>query len=399
MADSSERRWDLDAIRGVMLVLMALTHWPTLFSDPFGQPFGYVSAAEGFVMLSAFMAGMVYSARARRDGDDAMQDAFFKRALKIYACQAALLMFAFSFIAVIGIVGQQEAVTNLLSFYIERPFTAFLSGLLLIYNPALLDILPIYILFMLISPLLLLHGLHRGWNGILVVSVALWLLSQFDLGLGVYGLIGGWIRLPISYQNMGAFEIFSWQFLWVLGLWMGATLGQRGGAPTVFPRWMVGAAIAIGITGLVWRHAVGQAPFLTDHRFDALFDKWHIGPLRLINFFALLVLVMHFGPWLKARLPRLPVLETLGQASLPVFCAHLVIALTALAFYGPPRPDRPWGVDVVIVVGGLAALYAVARISQQLDRRTALLRQRVKARTARGLRLSSGRQAPSAPHG
>ena len=31
-----------------MLVLMTLTHVPTRFSSPAGQPFGYVSAAEGF---------------------------------------------------------------------------------------------------------------------------------------------------------------------------------------------------------------------------------------------------------------------------------------------------------------------------------------------------------------
>jgi hypothetical protein len=29
--------------------------------DPVGQPFGYVSAAEGFVLLSAFVAGLVYT--------------------------------------------------------------------------------------------------------------------------------------------------------------------------------------------------------------------------------------------------------------------------------------------------------------------------------------------------
>ena len=47
-----------------MLVLMTLTHVPTRFSSPAGQPFGYVSAAEGFVLLSAFMAGSVYTRRA-----------------------------------------------------------------------------------------------------------------------------------------------------------------------------------------------------------------------------------------------------------------------------------------------------------------------------------------------
>ena len=55
------RRWELDALRGLMLVLMTLTHLPTRVADPLGQPLGHVSAAEGFVMLSGYMAGMVYT--------------------------------------------------------------------------------------------------------------------------------------------------------------------------------------------------------------------------------------------------------------------------------------------------------------------------------------------------
>mgnify|MGYP003873548571 CR=1 FL=1 len=87
----SNRRWELDALRGLMLVLMTLTHMPTMFSLPSGQPFGFVSAAEGFVFLSAYMAGRVYGKRARRDGVAAMQSAFHERALKLYLCQLALL--------------------------------------------------------------------------------------------------------------------------------------------------------------------------------------------------------------------------------------------------------------------------------------------------------------------
>ena len=33
---------ELDALRGLMLVLMTLTHLPTRLSSPLGQPFGYV---------------------------------------------------------------------------------------------------------------------------------------------------------------------------------------------------------------------------------------------------------------------------------------------------------------------------------------------------------------------
>ena len=395
MTTTTERRWDLDALRGMLLVLMTLTHLPTRFSDPAGQPFGFVSAAEGFVMVSGFMAGMVYSAKAARDGEAQMQEAFFRRALKIYACQAALLLFAFTVIATIGIAARQEAVTNLLALFIERPLPAVFSSLLLIYNPALLDILPIYILFMLVSPLILLHGLHHGWGGILAGSVLLWLAAQFDVGRALFGQFDLWLKLPVSYREMGAFEVFGWQFLWVLGLWMGATMSRPDAPPTVFPSWLVRVAIVYAGVCFVWRHAVGQVPFPGNPGLNLMFDKWHLGPLRLIDFMALLLLLMHYGPWLKRHLPRLAVLETLGRASLPVFCAHLVLALTALALFGAAKPSRPWTLDVLILTVGFAVLYGVALVSQAIDDRAAALRARLKARRAIARELKASGAPPA----
>lgn len=396
-AAPAKRLWELDAVRGLMLVLMTLTHLPTRLANPTGQPFGFVSAAEGFVMLSAFMAGMVYTARERREGADAMRGAFLKRALKIYACQIALLIFLMTVVALMGLLAGQEAIINLIGFYLDRPLAALFSGLLLIYAPPLLDILPIYIVFMLASPVLLLHGLHRGWGGILGLSLLVWLLAQFDLGEAVYNAVTSVAPIPVPYRQTGSFEIWAWQFLWVLGLWMGSMQAERPDAPrTAFPRWMVQAAIGIALVGFVWRHGVGQNPFPGQAALQPLFDKWHLGPLRLINFMALLLLTMHFAPWLRRHLPRLPVLETLGRASLPVFCAHLVLALLALALAGEVQPGRPWWVDLAIVGVSFPALYLVAWTSGELDRRTAARRAALKQRMTRKPR-APGVSAPSTP--
>ena len=54
------RRTELDSLRGLLLLLMALTHLPTRMSAYANQPLGFVSAAEGFVFLSAFLAGRSY---------------------------------------------------------------------------------------------------------------------------------------------------------------------------------------------------------------------------------------------------------------------------------------------------------------------------------------------------
>lgn len=371
-----ERQWELDAMRGLMLVLMTLTHLPTSLAGPLGQPLGFVSAAEGFVLLSAYMAGRVYGGKADRFGPNAMRTALLLRAVKLYVCQIALLAFAFTAIAGIGIALREGAVTDLLAFFIERPVLATVSAGLLLYTPALLDILPIYIIFMVFSPIVMLHGMAQGWRVVIGLSVLLWLGAQFGLGPAIYRAVTSGFDVPLRYQDMGAFESLAWQLLWVVGLWMGAMHSQPARAPTRFPHWLVNVSLVVAITGFMWRHAVGQTPLPGGSPRNDLFDKWHLGPLRLVNFGALVVLVMHFGPWLKQHLPRWRFLETLGKAALPVFCAHLVIALLALALFGAARPGRPWSVDVLVLFVGFYTLWLVARVSIELDRRAARRRAR-----------------------
>ena len=381
------RLWQIDAVRGLMLVLMTLTHVPTQLASPAGQPFGYVSAAEGFVLLSAFMAGWVYTGRQLKSGVPEMRVAFLKRVLKIYLSQAALLVFLFSAVAVIGLVSQQSAITDLVSFYLRHPVEAIVGALLLVYNPPLLDILPMYILFMLASSLVLVHGSRHGWRGLLFASSALWLGAQLGLGRALYATVVAFTGLAIPLAETGAFEILAWQFLWMLGLWMGATYATRGSLGRL-PRPVVVAAITVGGIGFVWRHAIGQAAFPGHEDLNLLFDKWQLGPLRLLDLLALLVLAMHFEPWLTRHLPRVRALEVMGAASLPVFCAHLVIALLALAILGTPGPDRPLSEDVALLAVCFAVLYAVALVSRRIDRHAARVRASFAA--ARAARLSAG---------
>jgi hypothetical protein len=257
-AAPSRRLWEIDALRGLMLVLMTLTHIPTRFADPLGQPLGFVSAAEGFVLLSGFVAGMVYTQRQRRDGDEAMREAFVQRAVKLYAVQVSLLLFVLSVVTLLGLMRQEGAVTDLVSWFLEHPLTALISGLLLIYNPPLLDILPMYVLFMLASPLLLWHGARGGWNAIVLLSAGIWLCAQFGLSESLHAVLVWLVGMPVPLRQTGAFEMVAWQFIWVLGLWMGASQGaQRPVQPAPFPRGAVVAAAMFAAVHLVWReHAL-----------------------------------------------------------------------------------------------------------------------------------------------
>ncbi|MCW5654823.1 OpgC domain-containing protein [Hydrogenophaga sp.] len=355
------RRWELDALRGLMLVLMTLTHMPTRFSLPMGQPLGFVSAAEGFVFLSAFMAGRVYGRRGRRDGWPAMQEAFLHRAARLYLCQLGLLLLAFTLIAWLGQRNHQGGATGLLEFFFIDPSTAVIGAALLLHNPPLLDILPLYIVFMLLSPWLLRRGLSVGWRGVLGISGLLWLAEQWGLGQASHGALAAWLALPIPYSETGAFHLLAWQALWVVGLWLGA---RDAPLPRV-PLWVLLPAVLYASGMLLWRHMVGQDPMPGVPAVALLFDKWSLGPLRMLNVASLAVLLVAAGPWISRALPRPVPLELLGRHSLAVFCAHLVITLLTLAFFGSTEVIRPWRSDGVLLLGAFAGLFAVALLAER----------------------------------
>jgi hypothetical protein len=75
-------------------------------------------------------------------------------------------------------------------------------------------------------------------------------------------------------------------------------------------------------------------PHLTQETLGIQVDKWQIGPLRLINLTACLIVCYWLRRYLVRPISREPFL-TLGKASLQVFCAHLFFVFAALALlYG-----------------------------------------------------------------
>jgi hypothetical protein len=358
-----KRLWELDAARGLMLVLMTITHVPSRLTDPVGQPFGFVSAAEGFVLMSAFVSGLVYGRIGYTRGVDTMRSGFWQRALKIYFSQAALLLFVFTVIVALGLKFDQPAVKEMIKYYLANPHEGLLFSLLLVYQPAFLDILPMYILFMLMSPWVIAFAMRHGWSWPIALSATLWAMSQFGTTRWLYEVTSTALHIPVPYDETGSFDTFSWQFLWFFGMWMGASRSAPDARPFVFPTWILGMAVAVAAGCFAWRHLgpTGQAPFGDDAGFNLLFDKWRLGPLRLVNLAALCIVAIRFGPPLLARLPRPRWLEDMGSASLPVFCAHLVAVFVVVSLTGGGYAALPYGADLLILAAVFVALYGVAR--------------------------------------
>jgi hypothetical protein len=361
-----ERLWQLDALRGLMLVLMLCTHLPTNLGIPATQFLGFVFVAEGFFMLSAYMAGRIYTQRYVQGGVQAMYRAVWRRALVVYGYHVASLLFLFTVISALGIALSQQAVKNFIGIFLQEPVSAVLASLVLLYKPPLFDILPVYVLFLLMTPWVLSCGLRWGWRNILMLSGLLWLAAQFGLSAFLYGVVVAATGLTLPYRETGAFEFLGWQFLWVTGMWLGSMHTLTPPAQRrPLPPYVVAGAMFLGAVFFIWRQLMNFSAASVFSKGGAalniLFYKASMGPLRLLNLLVLVILVIHFSGWFKQHLPRILWLETLGRAALSVFCMHLVMVFLVLSVFGPSLPERALWKDGMLFGASVLVLYGVAR--------------------------------------
>jgi hypothetical protein len=355
-----QRRLELDAARGWMLVWMTLTHLPTQASVYANQTFGFVSSAEGFIFLSALFTGLIYYRTILKKGFEGMRRRLLGRTVRLYIYHAALLAFAFIVAVPIAAHGNRPNLYYLLDYYFQAGWKhAVINAALLLYRPPLLDILPMYIIFLLLTPLVLTIGIKykKGWKLLLGASFAVWLMAQLGLRQIAYNYAAHLLGMKIPMNEMGAFDLWAWQFLWVIGLWFGVRWG-KGDLPV--QEWakklVVPAAIIVPVL-LVLRYMVGNGIELG--QFEVCFDKWHLGIVRLIDFGAIAMLLTYF-PVVMKKLTFRPVV-LMGQASLQVFCAHLLFCFAGLTLMGNANMLSLWQ-QIFLIVITFAALMVTAKV-------------------------------------
>jgi hypothetical protein len=354
-----ERHPELDALRGLFLVWMTLTHLPTHMSDFVNQPIGFISSAEGFVFMSALLVGRIYTHEMQHD-EAGVHFKLLRRTLKIYGYHLLLLFLAFTVAAAYAVHNHRAAITNLLDFYLAHPGTAILGSLLLLYCPPLLDILPMYVTFLLFTPLILSIAIRTGWKKILFASMLIWLLAQF----GLRDLAHNWIvhitHLRIPLQETGAFNLFAWQAVWITGLWLGAGLA-RGFVPFRYiPRPVIAVCGVISVLFIFVRYG-WLGPHLTQQALGLQLDKWQIGPLRVLNLICFSVVLYWMRKYVVKAVAREPFL-TLGKASLHVFCAHLFFVFVGLALlYGEVAQVHGWTAVVLVIVTFVSLIIVAIR--------------------------------------
>ena len=356
---------ELDALRGFMLVWITLTHLPTKLSTYVNQPFGFVSAAEGFIFLSALFTGSIYFRMAEKNGYGAMRRKLSMRTLQLYVYHILLLSFAFLVAVPIAASGTRPGLHNLLDFFFDAGARrAVLDAVLLVYRPPLLDILPMYIIFLALTPVALSASRRFGWKLILAGGFTLWLLAQFGLREASWQVMNRYFGLQIPLHEMGSFDLWAWQFLWLVALWVGVRWARdQLDLPRIARRLTIPAVFVVSAL-LVTRYVLGRGFELGSY--ELYFDKWHLGVVRLIDFSAIAVLLIRAYSYLKPLSIRPLVL--LGQSSLQVFCMHLLFCFAGLTLLGNASMLSGWK-QFGLLATTLFAMLLTARLFAKDERR------------------------------
>ncbi len=308
---------EFDVLRGVLLLLMIVNHSPSSLRRFTDQPLGFFTTAECFVFVSAFLAGMLFRKRADRLGFAAAQSSSIRRAWRIYGAHLATL--AFTFVLGSLFLSELPGIKNLLDHYLMNPWAAILGSLALLFRPPLMDILPMYILFSLLTPVVFWTAQRWGWRLVITVSFSTWLIAQTHVREMLLTTLK-----DLPFIELGPFDLLAWQFLWIGGLFVGQGFLEKQSllpkAHLLRPLFLIGA---IGFLLWRWSSITGPNPVTQTW----LLDKWHLGPLRLINFFVAASVIAEFLKYLNRWEAPLRPLFLIGRHMLPVFCSQICLSV------------------------------------------------------------------------
>ena len=340
---------ELDILRGFLLLMMVVNHSPSslrIFTD---QPVGFFSTAEGFVFVSALLAGILFERRSEKLGFGAASAATLSRAFRIYRAHLVTLFFAFAGGGVL--LAALPGMQHLLNDYFKNPWAAIPASLALAFQPPLMDILPMYIIFSLLTPCAFWAGERWGWKRVLFLSIGIWMISQFrvrDMLLAT--------AKDFSFLDVGPFDLLSWQLIWIGGLFFGKSVQEQKPLFRLSLRAEICLLIlAIGFLGFRWYTIAMQIDPSKQFWF---LDKWHLGPLRLLNFVAVTWIASKFLPRLQRLEIPLHPLAAVGRNMLPIFSCQICLSLVFAAAIDPSKGHR--SIVSLLVAAQLVSVFLIA---------------------------------------
>ena len=239
ISEAIERDLRLDLYRGLGLWMIFLDHIP---DDVVGwltlRNYGFSDAAEFFVFISGYLAGYIYGPVIQTGNFLAATKRLLVRAWHLYIAHILLFLVFTAQIARAArkfdnpMYKDEFNVAN----FLAHPDELIWQALTMRYKPVDLDVLPLFIVLVLASPLVL-WCLVRRPNLTLLGSAILYVLARwFDWNLASYPPGTHWYFNP-----------YAWQLMFFLGAWCAI-----GGAAKIWFLIQSRAALVISVAWILF---------------------------------------------------------------------------------------------------------------------------------------------------
>jgi hypothetical protein len=325
-APSSRRDLRLDLFRGLALWLIFLDHIPTnIVSWITIRNYGFSDATEIFIFISGYTAAFVYGKAMSERGFLVAGARILRRAWQIYVAHIFLFAIYMAEIAYVAssfenpLYAEEMGVLD----FLKQPDVTIIQAMLLKFKPVNMDILPLYIVLLLLFPPILWLLMRRptlALGASVVLYAACW---EFEWNLQAYPS-GTWYFNP-----------FAWQLLFVFGAWC-----AMGGAERLSSvlRSRITLVIAIAylifafLIAMTW-HVSAMEQLVPQWLGSLIYpiDKTNLDVLRFAHFLALGVVIVWFVPsdWAGLQHPIFRPAIWCGQHSLEIFCLGVFLSFAA----------------------------------------------------------------------
>jgi hypothetical protein len=314
----------IDFFRGLSLIFIFTNHIPdNAFSSLTSRTYALFDSAEAFMFLAGYSAALAYYSLVPQ-GLQAFSLKALRRARAIWTYHlllVAAIMTAAFVLAGAGIKTDYEIFLDKIE---SDPLRVLASAPVLAFQAPLLDILPMYVIVMLLAPFLIWLRV-QGELALLAVSGLMWMFTARFFP-----------NIPtMTYDVAWNFNPFCWQFLFAIGLAFGwRTRTNSPPVATGDARRVLDICCALFVifsACVLMTIAFETIDDAAANRLRAMYfslnkrclDLWRIVGL-LASAYLVARLVSKDAGWLRLRLPRW--VCAAGAASLPIFALTVVLS-------------------------------------------------------------------------
>jgi hypothetical protein len=356
----------VDFWRGFALVTIFINHIPGFFYAKFTfSSYSVADSADLFVFLAGWSLRYVMGRGERTTPIRDVVARLGGRAVELYAAQVMITMIAIAILATTATVLDNPLLLewNNAAAVFHDPVPAHIGLAILSHQMGYFDILPLYVVMMLMAPVFAL--IDRAAPAlVLPVSLTIYLIVlAFQITLPTWPVPGNWFFNPLA-----------WQTVFVLGF----VLAKDDAGPGAFARrhifWLRIAAAPIVVAGVVgvsfdllWDPTTVPEPELF-----FLLDKTWATPPRLIYFLSMVAVfsmtfpnIKRAGEWPILRYPvtaLIGMLAMMGRNSLYVFCIGSLLSLSGQVVRFIYRGTV--GIDTAVVILGIAIMAVTAWLAE-----------------------------------